>query len=250
MKKILFPVLVLSIFGCSSSKTIDVPVPNPDQDVVNEVIGVDDSDSDNNDILPLESFGSIELPATMNLGDPRVTVRLRNQGSSAIEFANCRVEALQNDVSVSDGLLSFAGLGFIDPGRSGMGIISFFETFEDGFNSFNELRFDCKWNADEGTRIDLQNSTEQIEFLGYSVSDRGFTNVNLRRTNNSNNSAPLLRCYVEALYGDVILDVASVGFPPIDAGEAFENTGLFLSFTSLQGFNDDSFDFSLLYCEY
>ena len=55
---------------------------------------------------------------------------------------------------------------------------------------------------------------------------------------------------MEALFGNVILDDASVGFPPIDAGASFESSGLFLDFTTLQGFNDESFDFSLLYCSY
>ena len=293
MIKILFAVLVLSIFGCSSSETIEVQLPNPDAAALDEVFGTDDSESNNNsDELPLELFGSIELPTggfdsipgrelvgdlsfdpfveedgvfisvtsfgfvsvadtlgSSNLGDPRVTLRMDNRGSSAVESAICDVEALQNGDLVSDGFLAFASLGYMDPGESGIGVISFFDDLPDGFNSFNEMRFDCRWNT-EDTRIDLQSSMQQIEFLGYSISDRGYASVNLRRTNNSDSSEPILICSVEASVGNVIVDVANVGFPPLDAGGVFEQSGLFIGFTSLQGFSDDSFNSSLFYCEY
>ena len=184
MIKILFPLLFLPLLGCSSSDTVEIQVPNPDEDALDEVFGTNDSESNSeNDELPLESFGSIELPndgfdsipgrelvgdlafdpvpeqdgITISItsfgfisftdilafnveGDPRVTVRLDNQSNSAIERARCDVEALQNGVMVIDGTLSFAGLGFIDPGESAISNITFFDDFPDGFNSFNELR--------------------------------------------------------------------------------------------------------------
>jgi len=299
MNKLLLSFLVLITIGCSSPETIVVDVPSLIEDLpslteeeINEVFGTDDPDTNfDSDELPLDPFGSIDLPTggfdsipgrelvgdltydpfierdgisiaitnfgfvdtrefSASLGEPRITVRLDNRGTLSVNDVICDVEALQNGIQVSGGFLGFAGLGFIDPGKSGIGKISFFDDLVDGYNSFNELRFDCNWKADNGARLDLPNSTEQIEFLGYTISDNGYASVNLRRTNNSGSSAAFLHCTVEVLLGSVIIDVANVGFSAINAGETFENSGLFLDFTTLQGFNDESFDFSLLYCSY
>ncbi|MFK7855564.1 MAG: hypothetical protein AB8B79_15680 [Granulosicoccus sp.] len=292
MNKLLLSFLVLISIGCSSSETIVVDVPSLTEEELNEVFGTDAPDTNfDSDELPLDPFGSIDLPTggfdsiqgrelvgdltynsfierdgisiaitnfgfvdtrefSASFGDPRITVRLDNRGALSVDFVRCDVDALQDGIHVSDGWLSFSGLGVIDPGKSGIGKVRFFDDLVNGYNSFNELRFDCNWNADNGARLDLPNSTEQIEFLGYTISDNGYASVNLQRTNNSESSAEILYCTVEALLGSVILDVANVGFPPIDAGESFESSGMFLDFTNLQGFDDESFDFSLLYCSY
>ena len=285
MKKILLSLFLLILGGCSSSDTVVVTLPDPDEETLDEIFGTSDSESqDNNDQLPLDGFGSIDTPENgfdsipgrelvgdltydpfvetagisihitsfgfNSSGEIRITALMNNQGSAAVEFATCNVVALQNSFLVSDGILSFAGLGFIDPDKSGVGIINFFDDLPDGFNSFDELQIDCTWNEDQNTRIDFQSSTEKVEFLGYSISDRGYANVSLRRTNTSDNEAPILRCTVEARIGNVILDVANVGFPTVAADGVFETNGLFLSFSSLQGFNNDDFDTSIWYCEY
>lgn len=292
MNKLSLAFLVMVMIGCSPAETVNIVVPNLSDEEFNQVFGTGDPNTQfESDELPLDPFGSIDIPTggidsipgralvgdltyepfierdgisiaitnfgfvdtrefSANLGDPRITVRLDNRGASAVDSAKCDVDVLQDGVEVSGGYLGFAGLGFIEPGKSGIGKIHFFNDFPNGYNSFNELKFECDWKADAGDRLDLPNSNEQIEFIGYTISSNGYASVNLRRTKLAGSSAEILYCTVEALLGDVMLDVANLGFPPIDAGESFEASGLFLDFTTLQGFNDESFDFSLLYCSY
>ena len=200
---------------------------------------------------PLGVQANILEFVTSDFGEPEIVVILTKTRTIPIRNVACDIDAFQGNVIVESGFAFFNSGNPIDPGISAIDNATFRDI--NSFEEIDRLRIDCDW-IDGSDNEDVGNGPITVDFVGYTTtefSDRPA--VTLLITNNSGNTIFNASCGVEARFGNVIIDDASVFFAnlsDIRPGEAAQETGGFLELDSFDQFDSEPFDFSTLNCSF